>query len=420
MIRDTHGVGRRWQSVGRSVQGLQRRCVTGGVLLANHNELLTPDMHVQASQKKPDRQTRRRALLLVMALVVSVIFSACSTPPLVPYSADTPPLVLIPASAAGVQDKRGRFREIFCQVLAVRGPSLPDYRSCDEALTRVGAEPAGTGERVELGASKRRLIAALVPGVGWDCFAGWLELHSSGAAHVRQFGYDQILLTVDGLSGSANNARQIRDAIMQMEVAGTEPRLVLVGYSKGAPDILEAVVSYPEIRPRVAAVVSAAGAVGGSPLANDADQKQLAFLQHWPGARCTPGDGRAVESLRPGTRLAWLAAHPLPREVPYYSVVTFPEPGRISSALSASYTKLSRVDARNDSQMLFYDQVIPGSTLVGYLNADHWALAVPVSRSHPWLGSILVSHNDYPREALLEALLRFVEWDLEHKGQRDE
>ena len=159
---------------------------------------------------------------------------------------------------------------------------------------------------------------------------------------------------------------------------------------------------------------------GGSPLANDADQKQLAFLQHWPGARCTPGDGRAVESLRPGTRLAWLAAHPLPREVPYYSVVTFPEPGRISSVLSASYTKLSRVDARNDSQMLFYDQVIPGSTLVGYLNADYWALAVPVSRSHPWLGSILVSHNDYPREALLEALLRFVEWDLEHKGQRDE
>jgi hypothetical protein len=62
--------------------------------------------------------------------------------------------------------------------------------------------------------------------VSWDCFADWLELHSSGAAHVRQFGYDQILLTVDGLSGSANNARQIRDAIMQMEVAGTEPRLV--------------------------------------------------------------------------------------------------------------------------------------------------------------------------------------------------
>jgi len=34
------------------------------------------------------------------------------------------------------------------------------------------------------------------------------------------------------------------------------PRLVLIGYSKGAPDILEALVTYPEIRSRVAAMWS--------------------------------------------------------------------------------------------------------------------------------------------------------------------
>jgi hypothetical protein len=63
--------------------------------------------------------------------------------------------------------------------------------------------------------------------------------------------------------------------------------------------------------------------------------------------------------------------------------------------------------------------VIPGSTLVGYLNADHWALAVPIARSHRWLGATLLNHNGYPREALLEALLRFVEWDLEKGRRRD-
>lgn len=47
-----------------------------------------------------------------------------------------------------------------------------------------------------------------------------------------------------------------------------------------------------------------------------------------------------------------------------------------------------------------------------YLNADHWALAVPMARSHPALGSTLVNHNDFPREALLEAVLRMVEEDL--------
>ena len=36
------------------------------------------------------------------------------------------------------------------------------------------------------------------------------------AQHLRQFGYDLVQLKVDALSSSANNARQIRDAIMAM------------------------------------------------------------------------------------------------------------------------------------------------------------------------------------------------------------
>ncbi|MFP3408635.1 hypothetical protein SB757_28910, partial [Pseudomonas sp. SIMBA_065] len=90
------------------------------------------------------------------------------------------------------------------------------------------------------------------------------------------------------------------------------PRLVLIGYSKGAADVLEAVVAYPEIRSRVAAVVSAAGAVGGSPLANDAQQYQADLLRYFPGATCNSGDGGAVQSLRPATRQAWMAHNPLP------------------------------------------------------------------------------------------------------------
>ena len=221
-----------------------------------------------------------------------------------------------------------------------------------------------------------------------------------------------VVLKVDGLSSSANNARQIRDAIMAMQAEAGAPRLVLIGYSKGAPDILEAVVAYPEIRPHVAAVVSIAGTIGGSALANDAEQYQADLLRHFPGATCTSGDAGAVNSLRPATRQEWLAKNPLPRELRYYSLVTFPRPDRISAILKSSYDKLSRVDARNDSQMIFYDQVIPGSTLVGYLNADHWALAVPIARTHSTVSSLFVTQNAYPREALLEALLRFVEEDL--------
>jgi len=356
-----------------------------------------------------------KGMFPLIAVMTSIFVSACSTKPLSPYMEDTPPLILVPAAEAGVEDQRGRFREIFCAVLEERGSALPDYRPCDEALARIGVEPEGTGKSVELGQSKRNLVAVIVPGVGWDCFANWLALKNTVKTHIQQFGFDVIMLNVDSLSSTSNNARQIRDSIMAMEVTNADPNLVLIGYSKGAPDILEAIVSYPEIRVRVAAVVSAAGCIGGSPLANDATQSQLGMLRNWPDAECTEGDGGAIESLRPATRKAWLAENPLPRDIAYFSLVTYPHPDRISSVLRSSYNKLSKIDARNDSQLLFYDQIIPASTLIGYVNADHWALAVPIARTHSTLGSIFVDQNSFPREALLEAVLRFVEEQLPKK-----
>jgi hypothetical protein len=355
----------------------------------------------------------RQFLPGLLASLAVLILSGCASKPLLPYTTETTPLMLVPAVQSGEQDKRGRFREIFCEVLEARRDSVPDYRPCEEALTRVGTEPPGTGKPVNLGQSQRRLVTLFIPGVGWDCISEWLDMQDTIPAHVRQFGYDMITLDVAGLSSSANNARLIRDAIMAMPHESTQPNLVLVGYSKGAPDILEAVVNYPEIHDRIAAVVSAAGSVGGSPLANDAKQSQLNLLQHFPGSQCEPGDEGALDSLRPATRKAWLAENTLPEGIAYYSLMTFPDPERVSSVLRSSYRKLGKVDARNDSQVIFYDQFIPDSTLVAYANADHWALAVPVARTHDIVGEILVDQNAYPREALQEALLRFIEEDLQ-------
>jgi hypothetical protein len=355
------------------------------------------------------------ATLAAMGLVA---LAGCTGSPLVPFSTDTPPLVLAPIEQASVQDKRGRFREIYCAVLQARAAEVPDHRRCDEALTALGNEPAASGRPVPLGASSRRLVAAMVPGIGWACIAQWLQAPGTTDQHLRKYGYELRAIPIDALSGTTRNARQIRDAVMAMDDLGSAaPRLVLVGYSKGTPDALEAIVSHPEIRARVAAVVSIAGAVGGSALANEAEQYQADLMRHFPGSTCDSGDGGGVASLRTDVRRNWLARNPLPRDVPTYSVVTLPQPERISSILRKSNQKLSMIDGRNDSQVIFYDQVIPGSTLVGYLNADHWAIAVPIARTHATIGSMFVTQNAYPREALMEAVLRFVEEDLAARGK---
>jgi hypothetical protein len=88
------------------------------------------------------------------AAVTCLLLGSCASAPLIPYSTQTPPLVLLPAAEAGVQDQRARFREIYCAVLAER-TTLPDHRPCEEAITRVGMEPAGTSRPVDLGPAKR-------------------------------------------------------------------------------------------------------------------------------------------------------------------------------------------------------------------------------------------------------------------------
>ena len=128
--------------------------------------------------------------------VACVTLAACASKPLVPYSTDTPPLVLVPAASAAVTDKRARFREIYCAILEAR-TELPDHRPCEDALTRVGKEPAGMGRPVDLGPSRQHLVAAVVPGLGWECLEPWLEPAGTVARHLRQYGYDQVMIKVD-------------------------------------------------------------------------------------------------------------------------------------------------------------------------------------------------------------------------------
>lgn len=337
---------------------------------------------------------------LPIALAAGLL-SACASVPTQQELASMPGPHSDMSAQATLVDGRARFRDVFCGVLARqegRDDRVPD---CPGWLWKLGDEPAAAPR--PLPQADRTVQVYLVSGAFSECLGEDARPFNRAAVSLARAGYRIATIVVSGRSGSEYNARQIADRLADPPEGEAGPA-VLVGYSKGANDILEFLVRYPDVAGRVVSMVSVAGAIGGSPLATRTAGVYDALLDRLPAERCPPGDGRIVDSLRSDVRQAWLASNPLPQSVRYYSLAAFTTPDRMARALYPAWKLLLGYDRRNDGQVLARDALIPGSTLLGYLNADHWSAAIDVEAVHPVLGA----RRDpvpFPREALLEAIL---------------
>ncbi|MCP5204955.1 MAG: hypothetical protein H6992_12450 [Pseudomonadales bacterium] len=347
-----------------------------------------------------------------------MLLNACASGPPADYPFQQQrPLALLPVSRSAVTDQRAAFRAYFCQLSATEGQSLPEPQPCAEALVELAGE-GKADHRVDAQAiTRQRYRIVIVLGIGWDCLQAFVDVDKLPHRHLAQLGYDVTLLHVDALSSSANNASQIVTQLTQLEAEGDKKPIIMAGYSKGAVDILEALARDQPGTRNVAAVLSVAGSIGGSPLADATSQGTVDLMRFAPGAQCDVGDDGALHSLRTDVRQDWLARHTLPDTIRSYSMVALPRAGRVSAILEPGYAILEDITPLNDSNVLFYDAVIPGSTLLGYANADHWAIALPVARSSPMLGATVVDANRYPREVLWQAMIEFIINDLENTEQ---
>jgi hypothetical protein len=358
------------------------------------------------------RSIRFRPVPLVALLCIAVLPVSCSTRRVAFSCHDMAPSILVPADRGGIVDGRGRFREIFRAVLAARSPRAETGKLFDDASTlwRLSGEPAATGKPVSLGRPNPNYRIVLVPGLLAECVSKVSTVFGDARKPLENMGYTMDYIQTAGRRSSGYNADIIANAVMSMS---EDKKIIFVTHSKGAVDTLEALVKYPAAARRTAAVISFSGAVEGSPLADAFPEFLLRLADRLPLSSCGQGeDFEAVRSLRRSVRISWLAAHRLPQGVRYYSLAAFATPENISLVLRPFYDILVRTDPLNDGMVICSDAIIPGSVLLGYPNADHYAVAMPFNGKNGALLAGLINRNDYPRAALLEAALRYVAEDL--------
>ncbi len=279
---------------------------------------------------------------------------------------------------------------------------------CNDVLLRFPGEPAARhrGAASPLLATRYRI--AFVPGLFADCVEKWLQPFSDAILDLHRTGFDTAVLRIAGRAGAEQNAGWLAREVKALPQDGK--RLIIFAYSKGLPDVMDMLVRDPETGRRIAAVVSYAGAFNGSPLAEEWRGVYDQFLTRFPLDNCAAGTGAELEALRPSVREAWWRAHQAElrdTRVPFFSLVGAPLPDHVSPLLRLTHASLATRDPHNDGQLLARDAVVPGSSLLGYVNADHLAMAIPISKQIPALATLF--RDDLPRSSLVSAAIAVVD-----------
>jgi hypothetical protein len=322
-------------------------------------------------------------------------------------AAQTPRLLATqrPVATAGVRDGRSRFQALFEREL----------RRADDARAW-----AAFGARFAAHAPSAAVL--VVPGLLGDCVGAQAVPFGDGQMRTPQrsaveayAGYADLglhtlrMVPLPGRASAVANGRALAQAVRETAAQRGVRRVVLIAYSKGTADALHALHELEHVGrwPRALhALVSVAGIVHGTPLADRHRVLFDALSSHFAPLDCSPEQGGSVDSLTHAQRRSWLAAHPPPRRMRLYSVVAHADPQRIAWPLRATYDELAAIDPRNDGQVLADDALLPGSTLLAEASADHWALALPLERApQAWMRAL--AGPAYPREALLRAVVKF-------------
>ncbi len=310
--------------------------------------------------------------------------------------------VLILKLADSGKDLSAAFAQTFCAVLQNENPDGGSWGPCSNyiQIPRSVSSTATTATSALL-TSYRVLV---IPGVLSSCQAN-THAFAEGQAHLQEkHGMTVEFLQLPDDSSTANGQRIA--SYLQDKMQRDKRKYIVVAYSKGAPDVQEALAKHSQAQSAVAAFVTVAGAVGGSPIAGTMPAIVERYTSTLKLGSCEGDVAKAFESLRQDVRKQFNIDHPDPL-VPSFSLAAVSDSGTTSKMLLQAWKLLTAYDPRTDSQLLQADALIPGGNFLGVLRADHLAAALNYESSKDTSVRSAADHNHYPRVALFEAAVRF-------------
>ena len=299
------------------------------------------------------------------------------------------------------------FANYFCSVREKENPDTGDWGACNQYLETTSAT------RLDLAAIPHTYRVLVVPGFFSECASGVAPAFKEGVDHLRSAHNLTVDWWVPPNASSESNGAGL--AAYLREQIKTDPRkFIVIGYSKGAPDVQTALAKEAGVKDMVAGFISVAGAVGGSPVADIVPGQADRWIERFHLGKCEGDVNAAFKSLRRDVRRAFLAEYPNAL-VPSYSLPAVSDLENTSKGLAESWRLLQVFGGRQDSQLIFEDAILPGSKLLGAARADHLAVALPFDKATEASVRSIADKGRYPRAALLEAIVRFVVQDLAAK-----
>lgn len=295
------------------------------------------------------------------------------------------------------------FADLFCSVLKQKNPDTGDWSACSQYLDANGRTDVNLPEP----GNKYRLL--IVPGIMSSCVSDTPAFQEGQKALKERYNIATDLVQVPN-DPSEQNAKMIGDFIRGQSADAR--KFIVIGYSKGAPDVMTALAQESGVPERVAAFVSVAGAVAGSPIADVLPDAADKWIRQYNMKGCQGDLAAGFKSLRRENRAIFLAAHPR-MPVPSYSIVTKSDKTNTSKALLQTWQLLAAYGLVQDGQLLRDDATVPSSKFLGVALADHFAVALPFDKSSDSAVRSGMDKTRYPRAALLEAIYRFVASDLD-------